>query len=335
MRTTLPGVLASIPAPPELGSGDPVRYYVRRIPTTPSHFFGRDGHGFPCLLLATSDEYPKAPMLLEEIEVRFAVPCRVVLSAHEGMRETLTTVCCTSRDRVLQDYFAHTCEAIVHMVGPSPTLGRVIDAVRRLVDLFQRLSLPSSRSVFGLVAELYVIYASRSPRTAVEAWHSKIDERFDFSIDDVRIEVKASSTRQRTHHFSLEQCEPPPATLGILVSVFVETSGGGLSLVELLEGIERKVEDDVDLVLKLRETVAGTLGSAAAKALPMRFDEELLKSSFRVYELAAIPAVRSVPSEISQVHFCADISRSPTAEVVALCAQHPKARALLPNRSWT
>ena len=105
-----------------------------------------------------------------------------------------------------------------------------------------------------------MIYASKSPRTAVEAWHSKIDERFDFAIGDVRLEVKASSTRQRAHNFSLEQCEPPPATRGILVSVFVETSGGGLSLVELLGGIERKVEGDIDLVLKLRETVAGTLG---------------------------------------------------------------------------
>ena len=261
MQTTLPAVLSSIPPPPDLGSRDPVRYHVRRIPTTPSHFFGRDGHGFPCLLLATSDEYPKAPMLLEEVEVRFAVPCRIVLSAHEDTQETLTTVCCTSRNRVLQDYFAHTCEAIVHIVGPTPSLERVVDAVRRLVDLFQRLSLPSSRSVAGLFAELYVIYASRSPRTAVEAWHSKIDERFDFAIGDVRLEVKASRTRQRAHNFSLEQCEPPVATRGILVSVFVETSGGGLSLVELLGGIERKVEGDIDLVLKLREMVAGTLGS--------------------------------------------------------------------------
>ena len=62
-------------------------------------------------------------MLLEEIEVRFAVPCRIVLSAHEDTQETLTTVCCTSRDLVLQDYFAHTCEAIVRIVGPTPTLG--------------------------------------------------------------------------------------------------------------------------------------------------------------------------------------------------------------------
>lgn len=334
MQTTLTAVLSSIPTPPDRGSTDRARYYVRRIPETPSHFFGRDGNGFPCLLLGARDEYPKAPMLLAEIQVRFGIPCHIALTAHEDMQRTLTTVSCTSRDPVLQDYFAHICESIVQIVGPRPTLRSVVDGVRRLVDLFQRLALPSSRSVAGLFAELYVIYASRSPRTAVEAWHSKVDERFDFSVGDVRLEVKANSMRQRTHHFSLEQCEPPPGACGILVSVFVETSGGGLSLVELLGGIERKLGGDVDLVLKTRETVANTLGSTAVKALPMRFDEELLKSSFRVYELGAIPAVRAVPSEISQVHFRSDISRTPIADVVALGAQYPNARELLPKNRW-
>ena len=209
----------------------------------------------------------------------------------------------------------------------------MIDAVRRLVDLFQRLERPSSRSVTGLFGELYAIHASTSPATAVDAWHSAIDDRFDFSIGDVRLEVKASSTRQRAHSFSLEQCTPPPATLGILLSLFVETSGGGLSLLELVERIERHLDGNLDLILKLQETVAEGLGATAATALSMRFDEDLARSSLQVYELIAIPAVRDgVPSEVSQVRFRSDISRTPIADVAALIAQHQQARALLPNR---
>ena len=334
MRASLSGILASIPTPPAPQPGDEPRYHVRPIPEATAHFFGRDSGGFPCLLLAARNTSAKAPVRLAGIGVRFAIPCRIALSDGQEATETLTTVICTSQNPVVQGYFVHVCETIVRIVGPQPTLQRVIDAVRRLVDLFQRLSRPSSRSVTGLFGELYAIHVSTSPATAVEAWRSTIDDRFDFSIGEIRLEVKASSTRQRAHSFSLEQCAPPPATLGILISLFVETSGGGLSLLELIERIEQQLDGDVDLILKLQETVAGGLGATAATALSMRFDEDLARSSLQVYELEAIPAIRDgVPGEVSQVRFRSDISRTPVADVADLVAHHRQARALLPARA--
>lgn len=333
MRAILSRLLESIPTPPPSQPGDEPRYHVRPIPNTTAHYFGRDNGGLPCLLLASRDTSAKAPVRLAGIEVRFAIPCRIALSDGLEATETLTTVICTSQDPVVQNYFAHVCETIVRIVGARPTLQQVIEAVRRLVDLFQRLARPSSRSITGLFGELIAIHVSKSPATAVQAWRSTIDDRFDFSIGDIRLEVKASSTRQRAHSFSLEQCEPPPATLGVLISLFVETSGGGLSLLELVERIEGQLDGDVDLILKLQETVAEGLGATAATALPMRFDEDLARSSLQVYELEAIPAIRNgVPGEVSQVRFRSDISRTPVADVAALIAQHQQARALLPAR---
>ena len=333
MRTSLSDILASIP-PPELAQPrDDPKYHVRPIPVTTAHFFGRDSRGFPCLLLAASDTSPKAPFLLAGIEVRFSLPCRISLSNCREATETLTTVLCTSQDPIIQGYFAHVCETIVRIVGPQPTLQQVVDAVRRLVDLFQRLTRPTSQSVIGLFGELYVIHTSTSPATAVEAWHSAIDERFDFSIGEIRLEVKATSTRQRAHSFSLEQCLPPPATLGLLISLFVETSGGGMSFLELLERIEQQLAGKLDLILKLQEIVAEGLGVTAAAALSMRFDEKLARSSLQVYELDTIPAVREgVPDEVSQVRFRSDISRVPAANVTALIAQHRHVQNLLPTR---
>ena len=248
------------------------------------------------------------------------------------MTDIFTTVLCTSDDLTLQGYFVHVCETVVRLVGREPTLQRVVECVQRLVDLFERLLRPSSRSVAGLFAELYFIYSSRSPSVAVEAWRSKIDERFDFSIGDIRLEVKATGTRQRVHHFSLEQCLAPVGTRGILVSFFVETSGGGVSLLELVERIEGQLEGNVDLILKLQETVADSFGSSAAAALSVRFDEDLTKASRRVYEVEMVPAIRSaVPPEVSQVRFRSDITHAPTADVMAIGAQHRYARALLPS----
>ena len=333
-RPDLHGLLSSIWTPVPSRPGGELRFHVRPIPGTPTHFFGRDNNGLPCLLLAAHDTSAKAPIRLASIEVRFAVPCRVVLSDSKEAKETLTAVICTSLDPVVQRYFVHVCEIILVIVGAQPTLHQVVDAVHHLVDLFQRLTRPSSRSVVGLFGELYVIHVSASPATAVEAWRSASDDRFDFSINDIRLEVKASSTRQRAHSFSLEQCAPPPTTLGILLSLFVETSGGGLSLLELVQRVEHQLGGRVDLILKLQETVAEGLGAGVATAFAMRFDEDLARSSIRIYELGAIPAVRdSVPSEVSQIRFRSDVSRTPVANVADLVAKNPQVRCLLPARS--
>lgn len=284
------------------------------------------------MLLAASNALPKAPLLLAGIQVYFSIPCRISLSEEQDTTQTLTTVVCTSQDPIVQTYFAHVCETIVLIVGSQPSLQRVVDGVRHLVSLFQRLARPSSRSITGLFGELYLLHVSTSPHAAVDAWHSNVDERFDFSLRDIRLEVKASSTRQRAHNFSLEQCTPPPGTRGVLVSMYVETSGGGISLLELVERIEAQLDGELGLILKLQETVADVLGATTAAALSMRFDEQLARHSIRVYEIDAIPAPRgAIPDEVSQVRFHSDISRTPLADVDTLVSLHQHLRLLLPK----
>lgn len=310
------------------GTGE---YRVHRIPDAPEHFFGRDSRGAPCLLLTATDEFPKAPLILAVVQVRFCVRCRLALPNGSGWDQTFTTVVCMSDDPILQSYFAYVCETIVAILGQEPTLDDVAGGVGRLVDLFRQLIRPSRRSVIGLFAELLVISCSSSPSTAVRAWRSNVDDRYDFSTGNVRVEIKASSSRRRTHFFSLEQCVLPKGTLGILVSTFVETSGGGLSVLELLGRIEEQLGGDADLVLKLQEGVAAALGDSASTALSMRFDEEQGRSSFKVYELGAIPAIRDgVPPEVSEVHFRVDVSQAPTADIATLTGNR-HLRALLPN----
>jgi hypothetical protein len=247
--------------------------------------------------------------------------------------ETLTAISCSSGDPEIQMYFAHVCETLLRIVGAHPSLRDLVEAVQRLMDLFQKLSRPSSRSVTGLFGELLIIHASASPAAAVQAWRSTADDRFDFSVDDLRLEVKASSTRKRAHDFSLEQCTPLAGATGILISLFAETSGGGLSLLELVQRIEHQLDSDLDLIMKLQETVADALGTAATAAFPMRFDERLARTSLHVYDLWSVPAIRTgIPPEVSQVRFRSDLSHMPTASVASLIARCPRARLLLPAR---
>jgi hypothetical protein len=317
-------------APPPEDQGRS-RFRVRSIPNFPKHYVGRNSSGCPCILLSGSDEHVHAPIRLAGIEAHFALHCQIATADGDERQETLTVVACTSVEPQSQLYFLHICQTIVHIVGVNPTLQQIVDAVSRLVDLFRQLTRPASRSLIGLIGELFAIYRSLNPQIAVRAWRSADDDRFDFAIDDVRLEVKASGDRTRAHNFSAEQCQPPAGTLGILVSLFVERSGGGMSLMELLNEVVRSLDGNDDLVLKVQETVAATLGETMTTALTARFDDHLAQSSFQLYELSTIPAIREgIPSEVTQVHFRSDLSHSPVLSVGDLVRRFPRLSDLLP-----
>jgi len=329
VTTDLAGILRELEPPARL-EGE-LRYRVRPVAET-GHYFGRDSQSRPCLLLDSRDHSRRTPIRLALLEVQFAVPCRI-LDDHGGERmQTLTAIICRTTDDVVARYFAHIAQTIVTIVGRSPSSNEVAQAVLRLTELFQNLSRPTGRSVLGLFAELLAIHTSGDPRVSLSAWRSAVDDRYDFSIDNVRLEVKSTSDRLRAHYFSREQCMPPEGTVAVLLSVFVERSGGGLSVGELIERIEAQLAGDSELIFRLHATVAATMGAATAEALLMRFDEQLARDSMRLYELGEIPAVRDeLPAGVSQVRFRADISQTALANRHDLDQRSNTLRALLPG----
>ena len=276
------------------------------------HYVGRDVRGFPCLLLQTADSGVRPPIELDGLSIRFSLPCLVDDGLGQDRQEALTVVVGKSFDPQLQRYFIYVCETMLRIVGNNPTFAQVTQAMQRLIDLFRKLALPSTRSVAGLVGELSIILRSRNAVVAAEAWRSEADNRFDFAYADARLEVKATSMRRRIHNLSLEQCGPPEGTRGLLVSVFIETIGGGLSVLELIRSVEARLIGHNNAILKVQSVIADTLGSSLPAALAVRFDDNLARKSTRFYDLGAIPAIRvPVPPGVSGVHFQSDISRTP------------------------
>jgi hypothetical protein len=112
----------------------------------------------------------------------------------------------------------------------------------------------------------------------------------------------------------------------------VERIGGGTSLRSLLEQIERQLGGNADLVLKLREVVASTMGSSLCEALTASFDLRLAETSLRFFRSCDIPAIRGpLPLGVSGVHFTADLSSLETASLQELIPQSPDLRELLPT----
>ena len=311
--------------------GNTGQFQALPVPAMPAHYVGRNANGFPCILLKSSDNTVRAPVKLANLDIFFDIPCKILIENRMERQEVLTVVVCTSPDLKTQEYFLHICETIFHLVGPTPSLSTVNGVVQRLINLFQQLSRPAKKPVIGLIGELYVISRSRCPATAVRAWRCNEDDRFDFAVDNVRLEVKASGNRTRSHNFSLEQCILLPGIVGILVSLFIENSGGGLSLIELIHRIESRLKGDHELILKLKETVVQTLGETLNLALEIRFDDALAKSSLLFYDLSMIPAIRSeIPGSVSRVRFSSDLSHTEPLTLKTAVKQSSQLNNILP-----
>jgi hypothetical protein len=116
-----------------------------------------------------------------------------------------------------------------------------------------------------------------------------------------------------------------------MVSLFIETSGGGLSLKELIDRIETKLWTHSELILKIHATVAETLGDGMPAAFNVRFDEQVAASSLQTYELADVPPIRQgIPAAVSQIRFRFGLSNVPAASLSALGARNRHLAALLP-----
>ena len=308
----------------------PGTFSIISVPSQPAYYVGRDHSGCAALLIRTIDSSTRVPLLLAGVDARFSVACRIEERARSARTENLTVVTCKSQDRAIERYFLTTMEFLASAFGPLPTAAAVAEMVDRLVDLFQRLARPSRRPLVGLAGELLVIRAAADPAAAVRAWRVDQDERYDFTVGDLRLDAKATTSDRRAHDVSFEQANPPPGTLGVLASFIIQPSGGGFSLANLLSDIEARIEAQ-DLILKLRTVVADTLGRDMQSALGWAFDLARATASARTYDVGAIPAVRPpLPAGVSGVRFlvdlagCRQLSRARTDALA-----HPE-RALLP-----
>lgn len=310
MPIYLEGIFEAVFAPACDTPDQPI-YSVLPIPGYESYLLGKDRAGHACLLAVSRDAGERliAPIRLEKLDVQFELKCQLRRGKEPERAGVFTVIRCRARERETTRYFLSVCSTILGIVGDRPTLHDLAAAIQRLAAIFQKIQNPPTRALNGLFGELYVIYQSASPAAALAAW--RVDEvaRFDFSQGNLRLDVKTASGRVRAHNFSYEQCNPPPGTVAVAASMFIERAPVGLSLRALLEQIEESVSAFSDLVMKLHEVVAVTLGNNLSEALGIAIDHKIAESSLRFYSLAEIPGIRSpLPVGVSDVHFRSDVS---------------------------
>ncbi|MPQ92378.1 PD-(D/E)XK motif protein [Thioclava sp. JE_KL1] len=332
MTAALFEIFEALAAPPADQSGTPM-FAVRPVASYQSYFVGKDSQCKACLLVRTSDASGRAPppIRLESLDAQFELGCRITDARGDTQDGRFTVARCRSAEPETIRYFLSVCHIIMRHMGDTPSRTALASAVQRLASIFQSIRRPPVRSLNGLFGELFLISKCRSPARALAAWRIDDSARFDFSTGDIRLEVKTCAGRLRQHTFSFDQCNPPPGTVAVLASLMIERVPRGLALSDLIAMIQDRIGDDENLLLKLHDVVASTLGTSLAISLDLPFDQRLAESSLRYFDLRTIPAMREqLPANVSDVRFASDLSGSEPLDATGLVDRDPLFWDLLP-----
>ena len=314
-------------------TNDEDRFTASPIPGHQPHRLGKDTLGRPLLLISifnVRSQSQYTPVVLEHLTVQYNLNCRI--SRPDGTFEEgiFTVVRCTAEDVTLQDYFLRVMSTVIISLGDQPTQSDVAHAMNQLIELFRAMANAPRKSVQGLWAELFLISQTGQPATLIEAWHTVVEDRYDFAMDDQRIEVKSFSGDIRRHHFSLEQLHPPDGLKALVASVSVKSSQAGVSISDLRGKIQTRLGNNLDSLLHIDRVIALTLGDAWQRASDARFDERLAEESLAFYETTVIPSVNpNLPFGVNGVRFQSDLTECPITEISHYPEDHRLFKAVL------
>lgn len=263
----------------------------------------------PVLLLscASSASLKRPPISLQHLSVEFGIRFRV--RAPSGVVEDDFVVVSLRGDDIgLAEAFCLAAEALVAALPEAPSASDIEKAIREFVEVLSALSLPSSRAVAGLWAELWLMSVASDPHAAVTAWHRDPADRFDFSFAGHFVEVKATEREERSHDFSYEQLRRSDAPVRV-ASLRLRRAQGGKSVADLVATLQNGLK--TELRTRLVKNVFGAIGSAVSEASDVRFDEAFAESNLRVIAADRVPVV-VIPdgSPISSVRFRVNLDDS-------------------------
>lgn len=279
-----------------------------------NHRIAKNFNDNPSLLILISEknqDFFVANQNLFNIKVTHNVKCEIETDKKISYNN-FSVVSYVGQSDDVKDIFLKTCQVLIKSLGQNPSNKKIKQTVDKFIELFKAIKEPPKKSIQGLWSELFLIEQSATPEKIILGWHSIPEEKFDFSFDKLRIEVKSSATESRTHHFSLAQLNPVSNTEIIIASILLNTSVAGLSVIDLVKKISDKLDAFPKQKEKLHLLVYSTLGIDVERVNEIKFDYELAKGSLRYYKAGDIPKIETtnIPKEVSNVRFTSNLINS-------------------------
>lgn len=279
-----------------------------------NHRIAKNFNDNPSLLIFISEsdqDFFVANHNLFNIKVSHNVKCEIE-TGKKVYQNNFSVVSYIGQNDDVKDIFLKTCQVMIKSLGQIPSNKKIKQTVDKFIELFKAITEPPKKSIQGLWSELFFIEQSDYPEKVILGWHSIPEEKFDFSFDKLRIEVKSSATESRTHHFSSAQLNPINNIEIIIASILVNTNVAGLSVIDLINKISSRLDHFPKQKEKLHLIAYSTLGVDVKLVNEIKFNYELAKESLRFYKSEDIPKIKStnIPKEVSNIRFTSNLINS-------------------------
>lgn len=277
------------------------------------HRVGCSNDGYPMLFIECCDKDHLSDIKLSHFRVLFDRRCALADIDNKSIIEKdYAIIQMVSNDQDIIKYFFQVLSIVLHRLSAAPKVSLLKEEISKVIEIFTTPPKFSKEIVKGLWAELLVIERSSNPEYLIKAWHEEPEDRYDFNDSIDKIEVKSTSGDQRTHVFSLEQLSPNDSANLLIASVFVNATGIGKTIFDLVDMISAKITN-TDCGLKISEIVLKTIGLHVDECENMHFDYNFAKDSLQYYDSKVIPSISKncVPSAVSSVHFRSDLTETP------------------------
>ena len=145
----------------------------------------------------------------------------------------------------------------------------------------------SDSTITGLIGELLIISISNNASLAVQFWHSNIDDKFDFSGSNFRLEVKSTSTVMRNHNFTSSQIPGNVPEKTFIATIKVVRVEVGTTLSEILASLKLKLNKSE--LEKVTEIVQRTIGVPVDLVTEYQIDLDASLSDIKLLKSSDVP----------------------------------------------
>ena len=255
------------------------------------------------VVLPNSDNQTERPIRLSKFYVDYRVQC-TVLEGQSKKNEIVTIMRLKNPNDALRSVF---CEVISLLLRTIPTFNvpRIADLIQDLIELFRAMDSPNTSTMLGLWGELFVIGSANDSDLVASAWHATPNDKFDLSLDDVRVEVKTTSGPRR-HHFSIEQVQDIPGIKLAIASLIVNESSTGKTVLEMISWVEQAITESA-IRDRVRKIALKTIGNSHDDDMLKRYDTDSAGVNLRFFSGSTVPQPIPPAFGVTQIRFVADL----------------------------
>jgi len=210
------------------------KYFTEKIDFSYLKYFGIDQDDNPTFFFKLEKEIVNQfPTSLQNIQ--FIKNNEYILqNKNKEIKETFSIIKCVSESPSLIALFLETLFSRIEEWEKNKQFN-INEDIDNLQKLFEKLHLPSIKTVKGLWGELFTIKNSKNINQLIECWHVKKTQLFDFYAPPNIVEVKTTTEQKRIHFLKLEQCIFEKNMNGYLHSVMTIEKFDGLSCYNLYQ----------------------------------------------------------------------------------------------------